>query len=146
VGPWTDYDVHDGEKERKVLDEDTGLPFQTRSRFVTARMTQDETVLKDIGDRCSRHDCKEFDFLQVKCDKCDRVYCKNHILLDLHDCPGRHQTPGDDHPAPNLQKRSGCALEGCTKLSLESFVADAAQTEKRQPAVCPNCGKSFCIE
>ncbi|KAF9653168.1 hypothetical protein BDM02DRAFT_3183124 [Thelephora ganbajun] len=108
-------------------------------------MTQDETVLKDIGDRCSRQDCKEFDFLQVKCNKCGRVYCKNHILLDLHDCPGRYQT-ADDDSAHDIQKRSRCALEGCTNLSLESFVADATQTGRRQPAVCPSCGDSFCIE
>lgn len=108
-------------------------------------MAQDETVLKDIGDRCSRQDCKEFDFLPVKCDKCPRVYCKNHILLDLHDCPGRYQTAGDD-AAHGIQKRSHCALEGCTKPSLESFVADSVQTEQRQPAVCLQCGNSFCIE
>ena len=108
-------------------------------------MTEDKTVLEDIGDRCSRQDCKEFDFLQVKCDKCARVYCKNHILLDLHDCPSRFQTSGDD-PARDIQKRSRCGLEGCTKLSLESFGAGAAQTERRQPAICPDCGNSFCIE
>ena len=109
------------------------------------RMTQDETVLKDIGDRCSHQDCKDFDFLQVKCDKCGRVYCKNHILLDLHDCPGRSQATGGGS-AHDVQKRSRCALEGCAKLSLESFVVDAAQTEQRQPAICPDCGNSFCIE
>ena len=108
-------------------------------------MIQDETVLKDIGDRCSHQDCKEFDFLQVKCDKCGQVYCKNHILLDLHDCPGRYQTTGEASPR-ETQMRSRCALEGCTKLSLESFVADATQTEQRQPALCPDCGNSFCIE
>ena len=120
-------------------------PLHSRSRFVVTKMIQDETVLKDIGDRCSHQDCKGFDFLQVICDKCGRAYCKNHILLDLHDCPGRYQTTGNS-PTRETQKRSRCALEGCTKLSLESFVADAAQTEQRQPALCPNCGNSFCIE
>src|ERR1700753_2417493 len=107
-------------------------------------MTKDETVLEDIGDHCSHQDCKEVDFLQVKCDKCVRAYCKNHILFDLHDCPGRHRTAGED--AHDVQKRSCCALEGCTKLTLESFIADAAQTEQRRPAVCPQCGSSFCVE
>lgn len=108
-------------------------------------MTQDGIVLNDIGDRCSRQDCKEFDFLQVTCDKCARVYCKHHILLDLHDCPGRLQ-PAGDGSAHDIQTRGRCALEGCTKLSLESFIADTAQTEQRQPALCSECGKSFCVE
>ncbi|KAF9792462.1 hypothetical protein BJ322DRAFT_47716 [Thelephora terrestris] len=108
-------------------------------------MTQDKTVLKDIGDHCSHPDCKEFDFLQVKCDKCARVYCKDHILFDLHDCPGSYHT-ADNDTARDVQRRSRCALERCTKLSLESFTADPTQTELRQPAVCPQCGCSFCIE
>ena len=126
------------------LDEVT-TAFHIRSQFVATKMIQDETVLKDIGDRCSHQDCKEFDFLQVRCDKCGRVYCKDHILLDLHGCPGSYQTSGDGSTR-EIQKRSRCALEGCTKLSLESFIADAAQTEQRQPALCPDCDNSFCIE
>ena len=144
MGLRTDYDVHDGEKTSWVRGR-SPLPSGVDLGSLATRMIQDETVLKDIGDRCSHQDCKEFDFLQVKCDSCSRIYCKNHILLDLHDCPNRYQTTGDGS-AHDTQKRSRCALEGCTKLSLESFVADATQTEQRQPAVCPNCGNSFCIE
>ena len=108
-------------------------------------MAQDRSVLEDIGDRCSLQDCKEFDFLQVKCDRCARVYCKNHILLDLHDCSGRYRDITHD-AAQELQKRSRCALGKCTKPSLETFIAGTAQTEQRKPAICPQCGGSFCIE
>ena len=144
MGLGTDYNVHGGGDVSCVWMKPPPS-LRIRSRFVATRMIQDETVLKDIGDRCSHQDCKEFDFLQVKCDKCGQVYCKNHILLDLHDCPGRYQTTGEASPR-ETQMRSRCALEGCTKLSLESFVADATQTEQRQPALCPDCGNSFCIE
>ncbi|KAM4632265.1 AN1-type zinc finger protein 2A [Discoglossus pictus] len=45
----------------------------------------------DLGQHCSESMCKQLDFLPLKCDACEDVFCKYHITYDQHQCPSYHK-------------------------------------------------------
>lgn len=40
-----------------------------------------------LGKHCHQSDCKQLDFLPMKCDACSEIFCKDHIQYSLHSCP-----------------------------------------------------------
>jgi hypothetical protein len=99
-------------------------------------------IPNNIGKHCSLSSCNELDFLPITCNRCDNVYCKNHVFPDYHQCPSLSEQTAASTSAEPLQK---CALNDCHKLSLESFVSNRSDTVNRLPALCSECGKSFCV-
>jgi len=94
----------------------------------------------DIGSQCSHSPCAEIDFLPIYC-RCHRYFCRAHSSADAHSCTYFvAPTPTDLPPVP-LQR---CAVDTCTKPSLESFVRSDA--DGRTPAKCSGCQGSFCAE
>ncbi|KAG8433021.1 hypothetical protein GDO86_013179 [Hymenochirus boettgeri] len=47
--------------------------------------------LPDLGKHCSEPTCRQLDFLPMKCDACDELFCKNHITYDQHTCPSAYK-------------------------------------------------------
>ncbi|XP_075421676.1 AN1-type zinc finger protein 2A isoform X2 [Ascaphus truei] len=45
----------------------------------------------DLGQHCSEATCKQLDFLSLKCDACNDVFCKNHITSDQHRCAAAYK-------------------------------------------------------
>ncbi|XP_019368473.1 PREDICTED: AN1-type zinc finger protein 2A isoform X1 [Gavialis gangeticus] len=42
--------------------------------------------LPGLGQPCSASSCRRLDFLPLKCDACEEVFCKDHITYDQHKC------------------------------------------------------------
>ncbi|KAM6966348.1 AN1-type zinc finger protein 2A [Tautogolabrus adspersus] len=40
----------------------------------------------DLGEHCSEKTCKRLDFLPMKCDACQEIFCKDHITYANHKC------------------------------------------------------------
>lgn len=43
--------------------------------------------LPDLGRHCGLTDCKRLDFLPIKCNGCNVVFCSDHFRYEHHDCP-----------------------------------------------------------
>lgn len=98
--------------------------------------------LPSIGAHCAAPSCNVNDFLPIRC-KCEKLFCKDHILPENHDCSVNQITNTLTGTHANL-KLQRCAAERCDKPSLEAFVADSADVTNRTPATCPGCKQSFC--
>ncbi|KAJ6455848.1 hypothetical protein C8R45DRAFT_1035921 [Mycena sanguinolenta] len=95
----------------------------------------------EIGSQCSYPLCREIDFLPILC-RCQLYFCREHSPAGTHGCTYTRPTePSVSGPSSPLQR---CALDKCSKPSLESFVSSDA--EGRTPAKCPSCDASFCAE
>ncbi|ESO10533.1 hypothetical protein HELRODRAFT_124735, partial [Helobdella robusta] len=46
--------------------------------------------LPNLGKNCSFWQCNKLDFLPVKCDACQNIFCKDHYSYVHHSCPNRH--------------------------------------------------------
>ncbi|XP_046894964.1 AN1-type zinc finger protein 2A isoform X1 [Hypomesus transpacificus] len=40
----------------------------------------------DLGEHCSEKSCKRLDFLPMKCDACEEIFCKDHVTYANHKC------------------------------------------------------------
>ncbi|KAL6102570.1 zfand2b [Pungitius sinensis] len=40
----------------------------------------------DLGEHCSENTCKRLDFLPMRCDACQEIFCKDHITYANHKC------------------------------------------------------------
>ncbi|XP_069473025.1 AN1-type zinc finger protein 2A-like isoform X2 [Ambystoma mexicanum] len=45
----------------------------------------------DLGKHCSEHTCKQLDFLPMKCDACEQIFCKDHIAYIQHSCTSAYK-------------------------------------------------------
>ncbi|KAI0693897.1 hypothetical protein BC835DRAFT_1275376 [Cytidiella melzeri] len=98
--------------------------------------------LPAIGAHCALDTCNVNDFLPLRC-RCDRLFCKDHIVPETHCCTllETEDRPSSSTPERPLQR---CAAARCNKPSLEAFVTDIANTKGRTPAVCERCKQAFC--
>ncbi|XP_055375745.1 AN1-type zinc finger protein 2A [Condylostylus longicornis] len=44
-----------------------------------------------LGKHCSEKSCNKLDFLPMKCDSCNSVFCSEHFSYSKHSCPSAHQ-------------------------------------------------------
>lgn len=45
----------------------------------------------DLGEHCSEKSCKRLDFLPMKCDACQEIFCKDHITYATHKCTSAYK-------------------------------------------------------
>lgn len=45
----------------------------------------------ELGKHCHNAECKQLDFLPMKCDSCSEIFCKDHFSYDNHRCPEAHR-------------------------------------------------------
>ncbi|XP_028842202.1 AN1-type zinc finger protein 2A isoform X2 [Denticeps clupeoides] len=45
----------------------------------------------DLGSHCSEKSCKRLDFLPMKCDACQEIFCKDHITYANHKCTSSYK-------------------------------------------------------
>lgn len=45
----------------------------------------------DLGKHCSESFCRQMDFLPVKCDACEQIFCYNHFTYSQHQCPSAYK-------------------------------------------------------
>ncbi|XP_012672242.1 AN1-type zinc finger protein 2A isoform X2 [Clupea harengus] len=45
----------------------------------------------DLGEHCSETSCKRLDFLPMRCDACEEIFCKDHITYANHKCTSSYK-------------------------------------------------------
>ena len=84
-----------------------------------------------VGKHC--HECNQLDFLPFECKRCENNFCRKHINLDKHNCPGtpRYKYKNEIKPI-NIQYNYPCSYKNCKKKEYINLL-------------CRNCKRNFCI-
>ncbi|XP_030646014.1 AN1-type zinc finger protein 2A isoform X2 [Chanos chanos] len=45
----------------------------------------------DLGEHCTEKSCKRLDFLPMRCDACEGIFCKDHITYASHKCTSSYK-------------------------------------------------------
>ncbi|XP_044729551.1 AN1-type zinc finger protein 1-like, partial [Chrysoperla carnea] len=86
--------------------------------------------LPNIGQQCSVLDCKQLDFLPLKCS-CQKYFCSEHFYLHANQC---RLLNSDFKLSSSETKINRCSIDNCKNVhQLLSFE-------------CSKCSKYFCIE
>ncbi|CAJ0766088.1 9746_t:CDS:2 [Entrophospora sp. SA101] len=120
----------------------------------------------DLGKHCSDPNCKQLDYLPVKCQYCKKDYCNEHFKPNDHNCTNAPSEDGVKVPVcpvcnqpipvakgedPNI--RMNIHIENdCNKpvkSTSKPFNSCSFGKCKNRIAVkimCSGCGKSYCIK
>ena len=70
----------------------------------------------EIGSHCHYFDCNRLDFLPIKCPSCKNLFCKDHSLPNVHQCPNLSQF-GENSAIETKEKskpeKEICFIGGC---------------------------------
>ncbi|KAG7243568.1 hypothetical protein INR49_011125 [Caranx melampygus] len=100
----------------------------------------------DLGEHCSEKTCKRLDFLPMRCDACQEIFCKDHITYANHKCMSSYKKdiqvpvcPLCNIPIPI--KRGKCP----TLKSENTLIGTANQTLHKERKIFTNkCSKGGC--
>ncbi|KAM3826763.1 AN1-type zinc finger protein 2A isoform 2-T2 [Vipera latastei] len=51
----------------------------------------EEMEFPDLGQHCCEKTCRRLDFLPLKCDACQELFCKDHITYSQHKCSSAYK-------------------------------------------------------
>ncbi|XP_017105726.1 AN1-type zinc finger protein 2A [Drosophila bipectinata] len=115
-----------------------------------------------LGQHCSESTCNRLDFLPVKCDSCDKVFCASHYNYERHSCPGAHRknvqvpicplcrepvpTPPGVEPDVTVGQHidQQCKSES-KKIYTNRCHAKGCKRKELVPVKCSQCHLNFCL-
>lgn len=94
----------------------------------------EQADLQSIGKHCSLDSCNRVDFLPLKCDFCEKNFCRDHSGITAHSCPKYDKKV--DGTSSNLEPiiLYKCSLENCTNQ------------KEIVRVICEFCGNDFCMK
>ncbi|XP_017047613.1 AN1-type zinc finger protein 2A [Drosophila ficusphila] len=115
-----------------------------------------------LGQHCSEPTCNRLDFLPVKCDSCDKVFCASHYNYERHNCPSAHRknvqvpicplcrepvpTPPGVEPDVTVGQHidQQCKSES-KKIYTNRCHAKNCKRKELIPVTCSQCHLNFCL-
>ncbi|KAH8249637.1 hypothetical protein KR032_011031 [Drosophila birchii] len=115
-----------------------------------------------LGQHCSEPTCNRLDFLPVKCDSCDKVFCASHYNYERHNCPGAYKknvqvpicplcrepvpTPPGVEPDVTVGQHidQQCKSES-KKIYTNRCHAKGCKRKELIPVKCSACHLNFCL-
>ncbi|XP_037094402.1 AN1-type zinc finger protein 2A-like [Pollicipes pollicipes] len=101
----------------------------------------------DLGKHCSQSSCRQIDFLPVKCDACQNIFCKDHFTYAQHQCPSAYKKnvqvpvcPLCSAPVPIAR---GALPDAAVSLHIDNDCASDPAVKKRK-IYTNRCSKKGC--
>ncbi|XP_059583541.1 AN1-type zinc finger protein 2B isoform X2 [Alligator mississippiensis] len=123
--------------------------------------------LPDLGAPCSEAACRRLDFLPLKCDACERIFCADHVSYARHRCTSAYKKdvqvpvcPLCNTPVPARRGEMPDAAVGAhmdrdcradpAQRPRKIFTNKCGQAGCRQremmPVLCEQCRRNFCLK
>ncbi|XP_017952605.2 AN1-type zinc finger protein 2A isoform X1 [Xenopus tropicalis] len=117
----------------------------------------------DLGHHCSEATCKQLDFLPLKCDACEELFCKDHITYDQHKCSAAYKKnvlvpvcPLCGTPVPvNKGEMADIAVSqhidrNCTSSHKQKIFTNrcfkaGCKKKELMKVICDHCHNNFCL-
>lgn len=123
--------------------------------------------LPNLGDHCSEKTCNRLDFLALKCDACEGIFCTDHISYLGHSCPSAYKKdvqvpvcPMCNVPIPlkrgdppdlavGLHIDNDCQSDSSKKrrkVFTNRCSAKGCKIKEIVRVDCGDCGRNFCLK
>jgi predicted nucleic acid binding AN1-type Zn finger protein len=117
----------------------------------------------DLGRHCSKHDCKQLDFLPFTCDACKKVFCLDHRTYKDHTCAEvkvrdkkAQVCPLCNIPVPcgpnedvdekmNRHIEDGCKSEARERKKAKRCSVKRCRKTELLPIQCAKCSHQYCL-
>ncbi|XP_063239458.1 AN1-type zinc finger protein 2A [Bacillus rossius redtenbacheri] len=120
-----------------------------------------------LGESCSNSSCNKFDFLPLKCDACQKLFCQEHFRYDGHGCPAAYRKdvqvpvcPLCGTPVPVGRGELADAVVGAhidrdclsdparhrRKVFANKCAVKGCRGKEVVPVRCPECSLNHCLK
>lgn len=121
----------------------------------------------DLGENCTIASCKQLDWLPVKCDACQKVFCKIHYSYVQHNCPEAYRRDNQVPVCPLCNKPVPLRPGELPDTVVGAHIDNDCQSERAQsrrkvysnrcalkgckqkelvPVTCQKCRRNFCLK
>ncbi|XP_043381755.1 AN1-type zinc finger protein 2B isoform X2 [Chelonia mydas] len=121
----------------------------------------------DLGAHCSEPTCKRLDFLPLKCDACEQIFCTDHITYTQHQCTSAYKKdvqvpvcPLCNIPIPVKKGEMPDAVVGehidrdCKsdpaqrkrKIFTNKCLKPGCKQREMMKVICDQCHGNFCLK
>ncbi|XP_048724749.1 AN1-type zinc finger protein 2B isoform X1 [Caretta caretta] len=121
----------------------------------------------DLGAHCSQPTCKRLDFLPLKCDACEQIFCTDHITYTQHQCTSAYKKdvqvpvcPLCNIPIPVKKGEMPDAVVGehidrdCKsdpaqrkrKIFTNKCLKPGCKQREMMKVICDQCHGNFCLK
>ncbi|XP_055573779.1 AN1-type zinc finger protein 2B isoform X2 [Falco cherrug] len=121
----------------------------------------------DLGAHCSRPACQRLDFLPLKCDACEQIFCTDHIAYAQHDCTSAYKKdvqvpvcPLCNTPVPVRRGEMPDVVVGehidrdCKsdpaqrkrKIFTNKCLKPGCKQKEMMKVICNQCHKNYCLK
>eukprot|EP00794_Sanderia_malayensis_P006977 gene6977-7762_t len=122
--------------------------------------------LPGLGEHCSLRECNQLDFLPFNCDSCQKIFCKDHVHYDKHNCTESYKKdvrvpvcplcnqPVSFKPGEIPDRRVNDHIENDCKSDLalakrktytNKCTVKGCKQRELVPVSCGKCRKNFCL-
>ncbi|XP_052797158.1 AN1-type zinc finger protein 2A-like isoform X2 [Mya arenaria] len=122
--------------------------------------------LPHLGTHCHQKDCKQLDFLPMKCDACSMIFCNDHIHYATHSCPESYKKDNQVPVCPLCNKpiplKKGEVPDVVVGRHIDSDCQSDPAKERRKvytnkcsmkgckvkemiPVKCDKCQQNYCL-
>ncbi|CAF1539163.1 unnamed protein product, partial [Didymodactylos carnosus] len=101
----------------------------------------------DLGKHCCVQTCNRLDFLPMKCDACTKIFCKNHIKYDEHNCESSYHKDVQVPVCPLCNKVVSCPRNEEPDKVISAHIDRDCKSDPalRRPRIYKNrCSASNC--
>uniref|UniRef100_A0A8C3PSF0 Zinc finger AN1-type containing 2A n=1 Tax=Calidris pygmaea TaxID=425635 RepID=A0A8C3PSF0_9CHAR len=123
--------------------------------------------LPGLDRRCAQRSCRRLDFLPLKCDACEEVFCKDHIRYGDHACGSAYKKnvqvpvcPLCNTPIPVQRGEIPDVVVGAhmdkdcnynpaqqkQRIFTNKCLKPGCKRKEMMKVVCDQCGGNFCIK
>ncbi|CAB0031221.1 unnamed protein product [Trichogramma brassicae] len=122
--------------------------------------------LPHLGEHCDVKTCNRLDFLPIKCDACEKMFCGDHMSYANHNCPSAHKKdvqvpvcPMCNAPVPS---KRGDPPDYAVSMHLDNECGSGYKDRRRRiftnkcskkgckvkeliPVLCKDCSYNYCL-
>ncbi|XP_068804968.1 AN1-type zinc finger protein 2B isoform X3 [Struthio camelus] len=123
--------------------------------------------LPDLGAHCSEPACKRLDFLPLKCDACEQIFCTDHVAYAQHSCTSAYKKdvqvpvcPLCNTPVPVRRGEMPDVVVGehidrdCKsdpaqrkrKIFTNKCLKPGCKQKEMMKVICDQCHKNYCLK
>jgi len=122
----------------------------------------------NLGQHCSHKECHRLDFLPMKCDLCQNIYCLDHFRYECHSCPNANEKDNQVPICPlcnqpvavrrgelpdvrvgehiDLDCESDPAIKKRKQIYKNKCSVKGCKQKELVPLLCTDCGRNHCLK
>lgn len=100
-----------------------------------------------LGKQCGNKECKQLDFLPMKCDACSQIFCNEHIHYNTHSCTESYKKDNQVPVCPLCNKLIPVKKEEMVDVVVGQHIDSDCQSDpakERRKVYTNKCSKKGC--